>query len=678
MTSKVLAHARELIGRRSVTPADAGCQAWLGQRLADLGFAIEPVNSGEVTNLWARRGNSTPLVCFAGHTDVVPTGPLEQWNSDPFSPVERDGQLYGRGAADMKGSIAAFLAAVEDFLADHPGHAGSIAWLITSDEEGPAVDGTVKVVERLTARNERIDACIVGEPTCVSRFGDTMKNGRRGSLHGRLRVKGVQAHIAYPEMGKNPIHLAAPAIAELADTVWDAGNDYFPPTTWQISNMHGGTGATNVVPGHADIVFNFRHGTASPVEKPANPGPCHPGQAQAGLRPGMGGRRQALPDAARQAGGRPVRRDPRDDRHRARAFHHRRHLGRPLHRRYRPGSGGIRPHQRKHPQDRRTRRRGGAGTARQGLQGRPGKAVACLSPPGEELATPRDWLRFAVSRFNEAGLFFGHGTGDAYDEAAYLILHTLHLPLDRLDPFLDARLLPEERGRLAAILERRIRERVPAPYLTREAWLHGYRFYVDERVIVPRSFLAPMILEHFQPWLAEPERVLAALDLCTGSGCLAILLAEAFPDAAVDAVDLSPDALEVARRNVADYGLGERVRLHQGDLFAPLEGDTRKPATYDLIVSNPPYVNAESVAALPPEYRHEPSLALGSGEDGLDATRVILRQAARHLNPGGLLAVEIGHNREALEAAFPDLDFAWPRIEGGEDTVFLLTREQLR
>ena len=266
MTSKVLAHARELIGRRSVTPADAGCQAWLGQRLADLGFAIEPVNSGEVTNLWARRGNSTPLVCFAGHTDVVPTGPLEQWNSDPFSPVERDGQLYGRGAADMKGSIAAFLAAVEDFLADHPGHAGSIAWLITSDEEGPAVDGTVKVVERLTARNERIDACIVGEPTCVSRFGDTMKNGRRGSLHGRLRVKGVQAHIAYPEMGKNPIHLAAPAIAELADTVWDAGNDYFPPTTWQISNMHGGTGATNVVPGHADIVFNFRHGTASPVE----------------------------------------------------------------------------------------------------------------------------------------------------------------------------------------------------------------------------------------------------------------------------------------------------------------------------------------------------------------------------------------------------------------------------
>lgn len=289
-----------------------------------------------------------------------------------------------------------------------------------------------------------------------------------------------------------------------------------------------------------------------------------------------------------------------------------------------------------------------------------------------EFVTARDWLRFAVSRFNETGLFFGHGTGNAFDEAAYLILHTLHLPLDRLDPFLDARLLPEESERLAAILDRRIRERVPASYLTREAWLQGYRFYVDERVIVPRSFLAPMILEHLQPWLTQPGNVLTALDLCTGSGCLAVLLAEAFPDATVDAVDLSQDALEVARRNVADYGLTERLHLHQGDLFAPLGG-----ATYDLIVSNPPYVNAESVAALPPEYRHEPALALGSGEDGLDLTRVILREAACHLNPGGLLAVEIGHNRDALEAAYPHLDFAWPQIEGGEDTVFVLSREQL-
>jgi ribosomal protein L3 glutamine methyltransferase len=288
------------------------------------------------------------------------------------------------------------------------------------------------------------------------------------------------------------------------------------------------------------------------------------------------------------------------------------------------------------------------------------------------LITVRDWLRFAVSRFNEAELFFGHGSNNAFDEAAYLILHSLHLPLDRLEPFLDARLLPSEADQIANMLERRVNERLPAPYLTHEAWLQGYRFYVDERVIVPRSFLAPMILEQMHPWLAEPEGVFRALDLCTGSGCLAVLLAEAFPDADVDAVDLSPDALEVAHRNVADYDLEDRVTLHQGDLFAPLDG-----ATYDLIISNPPYVNAESVAALPPEYRHEPVLALGSGADGLDATRIILRDAARHLNSGGLLAVEIGHNRAELEAAYPDLELTWPEIEGGTDTVFIITREQL-
>lgn len=289
----------------------------------------------------------------------------------------------------------------------------------------------------------------------------------------------------------------------------------------------------------------------------------------------------------------------------------------------------------------------------------------------ENLISIRDWLRFAVSRFNHAGLFFGHGSAEAYDEAAYLILHTLHLPIDRLEPFLDARLMPYERERLAHILERRVQERIPAAYLTREAWLQGYRFYVDERVIVPRSFLAPLILDRFQPWLDTD--VVSVLDLCTGSGCLAILLAESFPEARVDAVDLSADALQVASRNVSDYGLGDRVQLHQGDLFAPVSG-----RTYDLIVSNPPYVDAASVAALPPEYLHEPQLALGSGQDGLDATRVILRDAARYLNPRGLLAVEIGHNRHALEAAFPDLDFLWPEIEGGEDTVFLLTREQLQ
>jgi len=289
----------------------------------------------------------------------------------------------------------------------------------------------------------------------------------------------------------------------------------------------------------------------------------------------------------------------------------------------------------------------------------------------QELHTVRDWLRYAVSRFNHAGLFFGHGSTEAYDEAVYLILHTLHLPIDRLEPFLDARLMPYERDRVAQILEKRVRDRIPAAYLTHEAWLQGYRFYVDERVIVPRSFLAPLILEQFQPWLERP--VSSALDLCTGSGCLAILLAEAFPEAQVDAVDLSADALQVASRNVADYGLEERVHLLEGDLFAPL-GEK----TYDLIISNPPYVDASALAALPPEYLHEPKLALGSGQDGLDATRTILAKAARYLNPGGLLAVEIGHNRHALEAAFPETEFTWPDIEGGEGMVFLLSSEQLK
>lgn len=289
-----------------------------------------------------------------------------------------------------------------------------------------------------------------------------------------------------------------------------------------------------------------------------------------------------------------------------------------------------------------------------------------------ELVTVRDWLRFAVSRFREAGLHFGHGTQDAFDEAAYLILHILHLPLARLDPFLDARLLPGEAEQIASLLERRINERLPAPYLSHEAFLHGWRFYVDERVIVPRSFLAGLILERFQPWLDEYALVDSALDMCTGSGCLAILLAHAFPDARVDGADLSTDALEVARRNVDDYGLGTRVGLIHSDLFASLQG-----RTYDLIVSNPPYVDAQAMADLPPEYRHEPRMALASGQDGLDAVRAILEQAPAHLNPGGMLAVEIGHNRAALEKAFPRLPFTWPDLEGGEDMVFLITREQL-
>src|SRR5882672_4698444 len=257
---------RELIARRSITPKDDGCQELLGQRLARLGFSIEPIRRGDVSNLWARRGTTRPLLCFVGHTDVVPTGPLEQWHSDPFVPAEREGKLFGRGAADMKTSIAAFVVAVEEFVAKHPSHKGSIALLITSDEEGPAIDGTVRVVELLRSRGERIDYCLVGEPTCVAKLGDTIKNGRRGSLAGVLRVKGVQAHIAYPHLGKNPVHKVAPAIAELAGTEWDKGNDSFPPTTWQISNIHVGTGADNVTPNDVEIKFNFRFGTASTAD----------------------------------------------------------------------------------------------------------------------------------------------------------------------------------------------------------------------------------------------------------------------------------------------------------------------------------------------------------------------------------------------------------------------------
>jgi succinyl-diaminopimelate desuccinylase len=255
--------AKELIGRRSVTPEDGGCQQVLAQRLAAAGFRCEPMKFGEVSNLWARRGSGHPVVCFAGHTDVVPTGPLSEWHSDPFVPTIRNGKLYGRGAADMKSSIAAFVVAAETFVKEQPKHSGSIALLLTSDEEGPAVDGTVRVVEALKKRNELIDYCIVGEPTSVDALGDMLKNGRRGSLSGKLVVRGVQGHVAYPHLVKNPIHLLAPALAELAATKWDAGNESFPPTSFQVSNIHGGTGAGNVVPGSVEVDFNFRFSTES-------------------------------------------------------------------------------------------------------------------------------------------------------------------------------------------------------------------------------------------------------------------------------------------------------------------------------------------------------------------------------------------------------------------------------
>src|SRR3982751_4312462 len=258
--------AKELIARKSVTPEDGGCQQLIAQRLERVGFRCESMPFGEVTNLWARRGTARPLVCFAGHTDVVPTGPVEQWHSDPFTPTIKDGVLFGRGASDMKSSVAAFVAAIDAFVTAHPGHPGSIAVLFTSDEEGPAVDGTVRVVEALRERGEKMDYCIVGEPTAVSRLGDMIKNGRRGSLSGMLTVKGVQGHVAYPHLAKNPVHDVAAAIAELAQTEWDRGNEYFPPTTWQISNINAGTGANNVIPGTAHVRFNFRFSTASTLE----------------------------------------------------------------------------------------------------------------------------------------------------------------------------------------------------------------------------------------------------------------------------------------------------------------------------------------------------------------------------------------------------------------------------
>lgn len=292
--------------------------------------------------------------------------------------------------------------------------------------------------------------------------------------------------------------------------------------------------------------------------------------------------------------------------------------------------------------------------------------------PTTHFVTIRDLLRFAVSRFNAAGLAFGHGSTNAYDEAVYLILHTLHLPLDVLEPFLDARLCADEIGTVLQVIERRTVERVPAAYITREAWMHGLRFYVDERVIVPRSFIGELLEDGLQPYIGEPEQLDAVLELCTGSGCLAILAASAFPHADVDAVDLSAPALEVAQRNVTDHGLDERIALFKGDLYAPL------PARrYDLILTNPPYVNAESMASLPPEYRHEPAIALAGGSDGMDIVRRIVAGARDRLTDDGALVVEIGNERANVEAAFGGLDIMWLPTSAGNDNVFLIQAADL-
>ncbi len=287
--------------------------------------------------------------------------------------------------------------------------------------------------------------------------------------------------------------------------------------------------------------------------------------------------------------------------------------------------------------------------------------------------TLRDLLRHAITRFNTEGLFFGHGSSNAYDEAAYLLLHTLKLPIDKLDPFLDARLLPEEISALLKVIERRAIDRVPAAYITNEAWLGDYRFHVDERVIVPRSFIAELIPEQFQPWVQDPWAVSDVLELCTGSGCLAILMADAFPNAHIDAVDLSRDALDVAQRNVDDYQLQQRITLIESDLYAKLP----KGKKYDLIVTNPPYVNSESMRSLPAEYRAEPQIALAGGDDGMDLVRTIVAGAKARLNPGGVLVVEIGNEFAFAESAFADYELTWLSTSAGDEQVFLLTADQL-
>ena len=296
----------------------------------------------------------------------------------------------------------------------------------------------------------------------------------------------------------------------------------------------------------------------------------------------------------------------------------------------------------------------------------------------EELHTIRDWLRFTVSQFEASDIFFGHGTDNSYDEAVWLVMSALHLPHDTLHNFMDAVITELERKHLAHLIEQRITKRTPTAYLLREAWLRGFKFYVDERVIVPRSFIAELLDfneegEHgLQPWIEHPELINSAVDICTGSGCLGILLANAFPDAAIDVVDISPEAITVCNINIANYGLQQQITAIQSDMFAALKGKS-----YDLIISNPPYVDAPSMAKLPTEYRNEPQIALGSGLAGLDHTHTIMHEAAKHLNDEGILVVEIGHNRDALEAAYPEVAFTWLEVAAGNQYVFLLTKEQL-
>ena len=666
--SAVLSFLEALIARPSVTPDDAGCQDLIAARLKALGFEIESMDSGpakfRVSNLWAiRRGAAEgPLLLFAGHTDVVPPGRLDAWASDPFVPSYREGRIYGRGVADMKGSIAAMVVAAEEFIAAHPQHAGSLAFLLTSDEEGPALDGTRVCCELLRERGQRIDYCIVGEPTSVETVGDMVKNGRRGTLSGKLKVKGVQGHVAYPQLARNPVHQAAAALAELVAIEWDAGNRYFPATTFQISNINAGTGATNVIPGEMVVDFNFRFSTESTPEGLKTQVQSllarHGLEYAARLDP----RRRALPDPHRQLERCGQRRNPGRDRPDPSALDHRRHLGRPLPCQDLPPGAGARADQREHPQDRRI------------PAGRQPRALEEHIPAhaGEFAAVNLlNFIEAQAARLSEAGVSFGHGTTNAFDEAAWLALWSLGLPVDELDEHEQQELTPDELGKIEALIAQRIATRKPAAYLTQEAWLQGVAFYVDERAIVPRSFIAELIADaSIDSWLSDQTS--RVLDLCTGNGSLAVLAAMAWPEVTVDAIDLSAEALEVARINVDKHGLQERIRLLQGDGLAPAAGEK-----YDLILCNPPYVNSGSMARLPAEYRAEPELALAGGADGMDFVRRLLAEAPRHLTEHGVLLIEIGNEREFFEAAFPQLEVAWMETSAGEDQVLLITQEAL-
>ena len=561
--------------------------------------------------------------------------------------------LHGRGAADMKSSIAAFVVAAERFVAERPDHAGSIALLITSDEEGPSIDGTARVVERLKARNELIDYCIVGEPTSVDTLGDMLKNGRRGSLSGKLTVRGVQGHVAYPHLVRNPIHLLAPALAELVRTQWDKGNESFPPTSFQVSNIHAGTGAGNVVPGDRRGGFQFplldrehrRSRCASASRR------CCASTASSTRSTGRSARKPFLSKRGTpRAGG--ARGGEAPHRLRRRALDHRRHLGCALHHRHLPRGDRARAGKHEHPQAERAHR---AATSSRCCRASTSTRCARCSLTLAELiaAYERRASRGARSTTATAPTMRAtrpHGSCCAASDCP-------STPT-------SARSGARTSSASSASRERRISERMPVAYLLKEAWLAGQSFYVDERVIVPRSHIAELLR---QPLRAR--RGAAASSICAPARAAWRFSRRApFPRAQVDAADLSPAALAVARKNVARHRLGRRVHLRRSDLFADLGA-----ARYDLILTNPPYVAARAMGELPPEYRHEPRLALAGGADGLDLVARIAGRgggASRTRRPAA--CARSGTAKRRFSGALAALGLRWPKAQ-----VFSVGREAL-